>query len=63
MSSSSVTINPRAYLWNLTYGGKNQMQIQVHQGNIVQDGFDKLGKVDLKNLIEITFINQFRAEE
>ena len=39
------------------------MQIQVHQGNIVQDGFDKLGKVDLKNLIEITFINQFRAEE
>ncbi|KAF8239228.1 hypothetical protein L208DRAFT_1041656, partial [Tricholoma matsutake] len=30
---------------------------------VAQDGFDKLGEADLKALVEISFIDQFGAEE
>jgi len=38
-------------------------RVQVRRGNVAQDGFDKLEEVDLKAPIEITFIDQFGAEE
>jgi ubiquitin-protein ligase E3 C len=38
-------------------------RVQVRRGNIAEDGFDKLGDVNLKSPIEITFIDQFGQEE
>jgi len=37
--------------------------VHVRRGNVAEDGFDKLGDVDLKKPIEITFIDQFGQEE
>ena len=38
-------------------------RVQVRRGNVSQDGFDRLGEVDLKAPIEIAFIDQFGQEE
>jgi hypothetical protein len=38
-------------------------RVRIRRGNVAQDGFDKLGEADLKNPIEITFIDQFDQEE
>jgi ubiquitin-protein ligase E3 C len=38
-------------------------RVQVRRGNVSQDGFDRLGEVDLKAPIEIAFIDQFWQEE
>jgi hypothetical protein len=37
--------------------------VQVRRGMVAQDGFDKLGEVDLRAPIEITFIDQFGQGE
>lgn len=44
-----------------THGGKTR--IQVRRGRVAEDGFDKLAGVDLKAQVEITFVDQFGAEE
>ena len=41
----------------------HRTRVQVRRGNVAQDGFDKLGDVDLRMPIEITFIDQFGQEE
>ncbi|KAH9890126.1 HECT-domain-containing protein [Cubamyces lactineus] len=38
-------------------------RVTIRRGNIAQDGFDRLGDVDLKAPIAITFIDQFGNEE
>lgn len=38
-------------------------RVQVRRGMVAQDGFDKLAEADLKQPIEITFIDQFGQEE
>jgi ubiquitin-protein ligase E3 C len=38
-------------------------RVRIRRGNVAEDGFDKLGEADLKNPIEITFIDQFDQEE
>lgn len=38
-------------------------RIQVRRGMVAQDGFDRLAEADLKQPIEITFIDQFGQEE
>ncbi|KAF6750084.1 ubiquitin protein ligase [Ephemerocybe angulata] len=43
------------------YGGKTR--VSVRRGMVAQDGFDRLGDVDLKGPVEITFVDQFGAEE
>lgn len=43
------------------HGGK--ARVQVRRGMVAQDGFDRLGEVDLKAPVEITFIDQFGQEE
>ncbi|THV03800.1 HECT-domain-containing protein [Dendrothele bispora CBS 962.96] len=44
-------------------GGNGRQRIAVRRGMIAQDGFDKLGEMDLKNPVEITFIDQWGEEE
>jgi ubiquitin-protein ligase E3 C len=41
----------------------HKARVQVRRGMVAQDGFDRLGEVDLKAPIEITFIDQFGQEE
>jgi ubiquitin-protein ligase E3 C len=43
--------------------GAGKTRVQVRRGNVAEDGFDKLGEADLKAPVEITFIDQFGAEE
>lgn len=43
--------------------GNGRERVQVRRGMVAQDGFDRLGEVDLKAPIEITFIDQFGQEE
>lgn len=38
-------------------------KVSVRRGMVAQDGFDRLGDVDLKAPIEIAFIDQFGEEE
>jgi hypothetical protein len=47
------------------FWGDNRPKVHavVRRGHIAQDGFDKLGDVDLKAPIAITFIDQFGNEE
>jgi ubiquitin-protein ligase E3 C len=46
------------------FGGPNgREKIQVRRGLVSQDGFDRLGEVDLKAPTEISFLNQFGLEE
>ncbi|KAJ3917427.1 HECT-domain-containing protein [Lentinula edodes] len=37
--------------------------VTIRRGSVAQDGFDHLGDADLKNPIQIVFIDQFGAEE
>ena len=39
------------------------VRVTVRRGSIAQDGFNRLGDVDLKGPIAITFIDQFGQEE
>jgi ubiquitin-protein ligase E3 C len=43
--------------------GNGRERVQVRRTMVAQDGFDRLGEVDLKAPIEITFIDQFGEEE
>ncbi|KJA15318.1 hypothetical protein HYPSUDRAFT_194398 [Hypholoma sublateritium FD-334 SS-4] len=43
------------------HGGK--ARVAVRRGMVAQDGFDRLGEVDMKAPVEITFIDQFGQEE
>lgn len=45
------------------WGLSGKSRVQVRRGMVAQDGFDRLGDVDLKAPIEITFIDQFGQEE
>ena len=45
----------------MAYGYKTR--VQVRRGMVAQDGFDRLAEADLKQPIEITFIDQFGQEE
>ena len=38
-------------------------RVTVRRGSIAQDGFNRLGDVDLKGPIAITFVDQFGQEE
>lgn len=38
-------------------------RVQIRRETILQDGFDRLGEIDLKAPIEITFIDRFGQEE
>ncbi|KAJ3743655.1 HECT-domain-containing protein [Lentinula detonsa] len=42
--------------------GRQQI-VTIRRGSVAQDGFDHLGDADLKNPIQIVFIDQFGAEE
>ncbi|KAF5340438.1 hypothetical protein D9758_013567 [Tetrapyrgos nigripes] len=44
-------------------GRSGRQRVAVRRGMIAQDGFDRLGEADLKNPVEITFIDQFGEEE
>ncbi|KAF7782877.1 hypothetical protein Agabi119p4_2253 [Agaricus bisporus var. burnettii] len=46
----------------LPFGGY-KTRVQVRRGTVAQDGFDRLAEADLKQPIEITFIDQFGQEE
>ncbi|KXN82656.1 hypothetical protein AN958_02333 [Leucoagaricus sp. SymC.cos] len=41
----------------------NKTRVQVRREMVAQDGFDRLAEADLKQPIEITFIDQFGQEE
>jgi ubiquitin-protein ligase E3 C len=41
----------------------NKTKVQVRRDMVAQDGFDRLVEADLKQPIEITFIDQFGSEE
>jgi len=54
----------RGFRGFVDFGGLNgKEKVQVRRGMVAQDGFDKLGEVDLKAPIEISFIDQFGQEE
>ena len=69
-AAQRVPVNPRAWLRALVdgeegagAGGGGRTRIQVRRGRVAEDGFDKLAGVDLKGPVEITFVDQFGAEE
>lgn len=41
----------------------SRARVSVRRGHVAQDGFDKLGNVNLKGLIEIQFIDKFGQVE
>lgn len=45
------------------YGRSGQTRITVRRGMVAEDGFDKLGDVDLHAHISITFVDRFGQEE
>ncbi|GJE97910.1 HECT-domain-containing protein [Phanerochaete sordida] len=54
----------RGYNLHSRHGGfAAPVRITVRRGSIAQDGFNRLGDVDLKGPIAITFIDQFGQEE
>ncbi|EKM53845.1 uncharacterized protein PHACADRAFT_260396 [Phanerochaete carnosa HHB-10118-sp] len=54
----------RGYNLRSRHAGFNPpVRVTVRRGNIAQDGFNRLGDVDLKGPIAITFIDQFGQEE
>ncbi|KAG6810699.1 hypothetical protein H0H92_010698 [Tricholoma furcatifolium] len=44
-------------------GGTGRQRVQVRRGSVAQDGFDRLGDADLKDPVEIVFVDQFGGEE
>lgn len=48
---------------NAFSAGERQQTVTIRRGSVAQDGFDHLGDADLKNPIQIVFIDQFGAEE
>lgn len=61
-SSSHRSVNPMAWFRH-GHMGSGKTRVQVRRGKVAEDGFDKLAEADLKNPVEITFIDQFGAEE
>jgi ubiquitin-protein ligase E3 C len=61
-STSQRPINPMAWLRS-GQSGAGKTRVHVRRGNVAEDGFDKLVDADLKGPVEITFIDQFGAEE
>ncbi|KAG6843731.1 hypothetical protein H0H87_001111 [Tephrocybe sp. NHM501043] len=50
--------------WNRGFfNGSGRHRVQVRRGSVAQDGFDRLAEVDMKQPMEIVFIDQFGAEE
>ncbi|KAJ4473402.1 hypothetical protein C8J55DRAFT_519409 [Lentinula edodes] len=68
-SRSTQPINPWASfnamndMRNAFRAGERQQTVTIRRGSVAQDGFDHLGDADLKNPIQIVFIDQFGAEE
>jgi len=60
---TSLDSEPRSLAMRAAMGYTNKTQVQVRRGMVSQDGFDKLADADLKQPIEITFIDQFGQEE
>lgn len=46
----------------MQFGGY-KTRVQVRRDMVAQDGFDRLAEADLKQPVEITFIDQFGQEE
>ena len=64
MNDMASNRSVQSYNRFLGLGGPNgKERIQVRRGMVSQDGFDRLGEVDLKAPIEIAFIDQFGQEE
>ncbi|RDB26515.1 hypothetical protein Hypma_005662 [Hypsizygus marmoreus] len=72
VASAANAINPLAALRGLVgsmggqrggMGGTGKTRVQVRRGSVAQDGFDRLADADLKAPVEITFVDQFGAEE
>jgi ubiquitin-protein ligase E3 C len=64
MNDMASTRSVQSYNRFLGLGGPNgKERVQVRRGMVSQDGFDRLGEVDLKAPIEIAFIDQFGQEE
>ena len=51
------TVAPRSYSFH------SRTRATVRRGHIAEDGFDKLGDANLKEYIEIIFIDQFGEKE
>lgn len=45
------------------FGFNTRARIQVRRTMVAQDGFDRLGDIDLKSPIEIAFIDPWGQEE
>jgi hypothetical protein len=45
------------------YTYRRGTRVRIRRGNVAEDGFDKLEEANLKEPIEITFIDQFGQEE
>ncbi|KAF8655373.1 hypothetical protein AX16_003070 [Volvariella volvacea WC 439] len=48
---------------NQRFWGTYRNRIQIRRGHVAQDGYDRLAAVDLKDSIEITFIDQWGQPE
>jgi len=44
-------------------GPRGRTEVAIRRGHISQDGFDRLGEMDLREPVSITFIDQFGNEE
>ncbi|KIM38451.1 hypothetical protein M413DRAFT_447711 [Hebeloma cylindrosporum] len=61
--ASRETVRSHNRFATMNMGGSWRERVQVRRGMVSQDGFDRLGEVDLKAPIEIAFIDQFGQEE
>jgi len=48
---------------NSYLGWRTKERVRVRRGRVAQDGFDRLGEVDLKRPVEITFEDVWGNEE
>ncbi|KIK56337.1 hypothetical protein GYMLUDRAFT_47102 [Collybiopsis luxurians FD-317 M1] len=69
-SRSSQPINHRMNINSIFNDWRNnrsaqgrQQTVTIRRGNVAQDGFDHLGDADLKNPIQIVFVDQWGEEE
>ena len=44
-------------------GARDRTKVDIRRANVASDGFDKLGNVNLKEPISITFIDKFGQPE
>ncbi|KAG5644449.1 hypothetical protein DXG03_008348 [Asterophora parasitica] len=58
--ASNSRVAARSMFWG---SGNGRTRVQVRRGSVAQDGFDRLAEANLKQPVEISFIDQFGAEE